>query len=160
MLRSQGRGLFIQVASVGGRITAPGLAAYQSAKFAVEDFSSVLRQEVAPLGIRVVVAEPGAMRTDWAGASMAVGEFDAAYGPTVGAFAERTRESSGRQPIDPAAVAAVLVRLSEEADPPLHLLLGIDAVRYGREALEETLLQDARWADVGRSVDFEATEPE
>ena len=154
VFRAQRSGFFIQVASIGGRVTAPGLGAYQAAKFAVEGFSGVLRQEVSPLGIRVTVAEPGSMRTDWAGASMRVPAMDDAYVGTVGAFAERTRASGGSQPIDPEAVARVLVDLSEHPDPPLHLPLGADAVEYARRALEENLAQDAEWAEVGRSVDF------
>lgn len=152
----QGSGLFIQVASVGGRLTAPGLGAYQSAKFAVEGFSSVLRQEVQPLGIRVTVAEPGSMRTDWAGSSMSVPTIDPAYDATVGAMARRTRDSSGRQPIDPVRVARALLDIAEEQDPPLHLLLGRDAVRFMAASLEAVAAEDARWAHVGAAVDFEA----
>lgn len=146
--------MFIQVASVGGRITAPGLGAYQSAKFAVEGFSSVLRQELGPFGIRVMVAEPGSMRTDWAGDSMQVVDYDRAYDSTVGETARRIRESSGSQPIDPFAVADALIALADEPAPPLHLLLGSDAVEIGKRSLEETAAMDAQWADVGRSVDY------
>ena len=159
--RRRGSGFFIQIASVGGRLTAPGLGAYQSAKFAVEGFSSVLRQEVHDLGIRVTVAEPGSMRTDWAGSSMRVAEIDPDYDATVGAMARRTRDSSGRQPIDPVLVARALIDLADEKDPPLHLLLGDDAVRFMAAALEATAKEDARWASVGRSVDFQrAAAPE
>jgi len=154
--RRQGSGFFIQVASIGGRTTAPGLGAYQSAKFAVEGFSGVLRQEVAPLNIRVTVAEPGAMRTDWAGSSMSVAEFDPVYDQTVGVMAQRLRESSGHQPIDPDAVARVLVNLAGNPKPPLHLVLGSDAVRHAQSVLEATAADDREWADVGRSVDYGA----
>jgi NAD(P)-dependent dehydrogenase (short-subunit alcohol dehydrogenase family) len=87
VLRRQGSGHFIQITSIGGRITSPGLSAYQSAKFAVEGFSGVLRQELVPLGIKVTLAEPGGMRD--------------AYRPTVGALAERLRATAGKEPIDP-----------------------------------------------------------
>lgn len=156
VFRRQGSGLFIQVTSVGGRLTAPGLGAYQAAKFAVEGFSSVLHQEVSPLGIRVVLAEPGSMRTDWAGDSMKVAAFDPAYDATVGAMARRTRESSGSQPIDPKAVARVFVEIAQHPSPPLHLLLGSDAVDYMATSLAATAAEDRQWASVGRSVDFEA----
>ena len=156
VFRRQGSGLFIQVTSVGGRLTAPGLGAYQAAKFAVEGFSSVLHQEVSPLGIRVVLAEPGSMRTDWAGDSMKVAAFDPSYDATVGAMARRTRESSGNQPIDPTAVARVFVEIAQHPSPPLHLLLGSDAVDYMATSLAATAAEDRQWASVGRSVDFEA----
>ena len=70
VLRAQGAGHIIQVSSIGGRLATPGLSAYQSAKWAVGGFSSVLAAEVAPLGIHVTVLEPGGMQTDWAGSSM------------------------------------------------------------------------------------------
>ncbi|MFD7716772.1 SDR family NAD(P)-dependent oxidoreductase [Streptomyces sp. NPDC059814] len=127
VFRRQGNGYFIQVTSVGGRGTAPGLSAYQSGKFAVEGFSGVLQKEVGPLGIRVTLAEPGAMRTDWAGSSMEVPAYDSAYEPTVGALAAHLRETTGKEPIDPAKAARFFLDLAE----------------------------DHTWADVGRSVDFD-----
>lgn len=87
VLREQGGGHIIQVSSVGGRMTTPGMSAYQAAKFAVGGFSEVLAQEVAPLGIKVTVLEPGGMRTDWAGSSMTIHPTSPAYEPTVGAVA-------------------------------------------------------------------------
>jgi NAD(P)-dependent dehydrogenase (short-subunit alcohol dehydrogenase family) len=155
VFRRQGSGYFIQVTSIGGRLTAPGLAAYQSAKFAVEGFSSVLRQEVAPLGIRVTLAEPGAMRTDWAGASMDIPAFGPDYEPTVGAMATRLREASGSEPIDPAKVARVFLDLADNPKPPLHLVLGSAAVDYIAAGRRDTAAEDEQWATVGRSVDFD-----
>ncbi len=154
VFRRQGSGYFIQVTSVGGRLTAPGLSAYQSAKFAVEGFSGVLRQEVAPLGIRVTLAEPGGMRTDWAGSSMDVAPFGPDYEPTVGAMAKRLREGSGAEPIDPARVARVFLDLADNPQPPLHLVLGSAAVDMVAGVMRNTAAEDERWAGVGRSVDF------
>jgi NAD(P)-dependent dehydrogenase (short-subunit alcohol dehydrogenase family) len=154
VFRRQGSGYFIQVTSVGGRLTAPGLAAYQSAKFAVEGFSGVLAQEVAPLGIRVTLAEPGGMRTDWAGSSMDIPAFGPDYEPTVGAMAKRLREGSGTEPIDPAKVARVFLDLADDPRPPLHLALGSDAVDLIAGVMRDTMAEDERWAGVGRSVDF------
>jgi NAD(P)-dependent dehydrogenase (short-subunit alcohol dehydrogenase family) len=154
VFRRQGSGFFIQVTSIGGRLTAPGLAAYQSAKFAVEGFSSVLRQEVGPLGIRVTLAEPGAMRTDWAGASMDIPAFGPDYEPTVGVMATRLRETSGAEPIDPVKVARVFLDLADNPRPPLHLVLGSAAVDHIAAASRDTAAEDEHWASVGRSVDF------
>jgi NAD(P)-dependent dehydrogenase (short-subunit alcohol dehydrogenase family) len=72
VLRTQRSGHIIQISSIGGRVGSPGLAAYQSAKWAVEGFSEVLSKEVAPLGIKVTIVEPGGFRTDWAGSSMTI----------------------------------------------------------------------------------------
>lgn len=155
IFRAQGSGYFIQVTSIGGRLTAPGLGAYQSAKFAVEGFSGVLKQEVSPLGIRVTLAEPGAMRTDWAGSSMEIPEFGPEYEQTIGAMAKRLRASSGEEPIDPAKVARVFLDLADNPEPPLHLVLGADAVDHIAGVMQQTIAEDQQWAQVGRSVDFD-----
>ncbi|GHB11539.1 short-chain dehydrogenase/reductase [Streptomyces tendae] len=155
LFRKQNSGYFIQVTSVGGRLTAAGLGAYQAAKYAVEGFSGVLHKEVAPLGIRVTLAEPGGMRTDWAGSSMEIPSFDAAYEPTVGAQAKHLRGWTGTEPIDPAKVARVFLDLADHPEPPLHLVLGGHTVDYMAKVMEEQVAEDAKWAEVGRSVDFD-----
>lgn len=95
------------------------------------------------------------MRTDWAGSSMDIRPFQPAYEPTVGATARGLRASSGRQPIDPVKVARVLLDVATLDEPPLHLVLGRDAVDYIARTMRETMASDARWADVGRSVDYD-----
>jgi NAD(P)-dependent dehydrogenase (short-subunit alcohol dehydrogenase family) len=156
VFHAQGSGHFIQVTSIGGRLTSPGLSAYQAAKFAVEGFFGVLAQEVAGLGITVTLAEPGAMRTDWAGSSMAVAQRSPDYAPTVGAMAARLRAANGTEPIDPDSVARAFVQIAELNDPPLHLLLGSDAVDLAAAALQKTFEEEQQWAQLGRSVDVDA----
>src|ERR1700733_7844614 len=91
-LREQGGGLVVQISSMGGRVGgSPGIASYQAAKFAIDGFSRVLRAETAPFGVRVLVVEPSGFRTDWAGASMSLGEVPEAYAETVGAMNTRVR---------------------------------------------------------------------
>ncbi|WP_432856249.1 SDR family NAD(P)-dependent oxidoreductase [Amycolatopsis sp. CA-161197] len=151
---AQHSGHFIQVTSVGGRGTAPGLSAYQSAKFATEGFSGVLNDEVSGLGIKVTMAEPGLMRTDWSGPSMEVRAFKPEYAPTMGPLIEHLRSKRGVEPIDPAAVARVFLQVVELAEPPLHLVLGSDAVAMMRAGMTKLMAEDERWAELGRSVDF------
>src|SRR5260221_1656916 len=79
VLRTQRSGHIIQISSVGGRLGTPGLGAYQTAKWGVEGFSEVLAKEVSPLGIKVLIVEPGGMPTDWAGSSMHITEPGADY---------------------------------------------------------------------------------
>lgn len=144
VMRSQRRGHIIQVSSVGGRVVRPGLAAYQSSKWAVTGFSSVLAQEVAPLNIKVTVLEPGGMRTDWAGSSMRVDPVREDYAATVGAAAAMS--SSGHLGAsDPAKVAALLLEVVDIADPPARLLVGPDAYRYGTAAGRDLLSSDQKW---------------
>jgi NAD(P)-dependent dehydrogenase (short-subunit alcohol dehydrogenase family) len=156
ILRQQGAGHIFQVSSVGGRVGSPGLGAYQSAKWAVGGFSTVLAQEVAPLGIKVTVLEPGGMKTDWAGSSMTVPPVSAPYEQTVGAFAQMLRNHSGSEPTDPAKVAQVVLKLANKDDAPLRLLLGMDAVQYAPAAAKALADSDAKWHDLSMSVGFEA----
>jgi NAD(P)-dependent dehydrogenase (short-subunit alcohol dehydrogenase family) len=155
ILREQGSGHIIQVSSVGGRVGSPGLSAYQSAKWAVGGFSTVLAQEVAPLGIKVTVLEPGGMKTDWAGSSMTVPPVSAPYEQTVGAFAKMLRDYSGQEPTDPAKVAQVVLKLVGQDDVPARLLLGTDAVQYASAAAKLLADTDAKWQDLGASVGFD-----
>jgi hypothetical protein len=102
----------------------------------------------------VTLAEPGGMRTDWAGSSMDIPAFGPDYEATVGAMAKRLREASGTEPIDPAKVARVFLDLAGNPQPPLHLVLGSDAAGLIAGVMRDTTAEDERWARVGRSVDF------
>ncbi|AJE44299.1 SDR family NAD(P)-dependent oxidoreductase [Streptomyces nodosus] len=155
LLREQGSGHIFQVSSVGGRIGSVGLAAYQSAKWAVGGFSTVLAQEVAPFGIKVTVLEPGAMRTDWAGSSMTVPPVSEPYQQTVGGFADMVKsltETASAHSADPARIARTVVDLAGRDDAPLRLLLGRDAVQYGGAAARQLAESDEKWRPVSESV--------
>jgi len=154
VLREQGAGHFIQFSSIGGRFGATGLAAYQSAKFAVEGFSDVLSKEVAPFGLKVTLIEPGGFRTEWAGSSMTVGAISAPYQPTIGAFAEFRKLYDGRQPGDPAKAAQAILHVAAMDAPPLRLLLGSDAVFIAEHVLAAQAAQDRQWKELSVSTDF------
>ncbi|MCU1550114.1 MAG: NADP-dependent 3-hydroxy acid dehydrogenase YdfG [Glaciihabitans sp.] len=157
VLREQGDGHIIQVSSVGGRSASPGLGAYQSAKWAVGGFSGVLAAEVGRLGIKVTVLEPGGMRTDWAGSSMAIPAISEPYDATVG---ERARAMETWIPSgDPAKVAQVVLEIAVMDEPPLRLLLGSDAYRYATQIGEIQAASDHKWRELSQSIDHdEATE--
>ncbi len=160
ILRAQQHGLIMQISSVGGRVGgSPGIASYQAAKFAIDGFSRVLRAETAPFGVKVVVVEPSGFRTDWAGASMTVHEVPEAYGPTVGVWNSRMRQSSGGPAGDPSRAAEILVRVAKRDDIPDHLPLGVNAVEMSQRLDERLLLQDRKWGDVGRSADYNESYP-
>src|ERR1700688_3815995 len=101
--REKKAGQFIQFSSVGGRIGPPGRGPYSAAKWGVEGFSEVLSREVAPLGIKVTIVEPGGFRTDFAGSSTELSEGHPEYDSTVGATARFQRNYNGKQPGDPNA---------------------------------------------------------
>ncbi|MFF9884396.1 MULTISPECIES: oxidoreductase [Streptomyces] len=152
VLREQGSGHVIQISSVGGRVGVPGLGAYQAAKWAVGGFSEVLAQEVAPLGIKVTVAEPGGMRTDWAGSSMKTPPVSAPYEAVVGGAMAAIRGAHGKQPGDPERISRILLDIAEAEEPPLRLLLGKDAVAVAQAMAERLATQDARWREVSESA--------
>ncbi|MCW2515225.1 MAG: oxidoreductase [Mycobacterium sp.] len=151
IMRTQRAGHVVQISSVGGRLTRPGLAAYQSAKWAVTGFSGVLAQEVAPLGIKVTVLEPGGMRTDWSGSSMHVDPIREAYGATVGAAAA-TSKSENLGASDPAKVADLVLKVVDMTEPPARLLVGPDAYRYATAAGRDLLSADEKWAPLSVST--------
>lgn len=155
VMRRQGGGHIIQVSSLGGRIASPGMTAYQSAKWAVGGFSEVLATEVAPLGVRVTVLEPGGMRTDWAGSSMHVPPVSEPYRATVGAAAEAMRDFARKANGDPAKVAQVVLAVADLDEPPLRLLLGTDAYTYGRAAWARRLEEDEKWQHLSVSTDHD-----
>ncbi|MEW2548814.1 SDR family NAD(P)-dependent oxidoreductase [Streptomyces sp. NPDC047002] len=155
ILREQGSGHIFQVSSLGGRIGSPGLAAYQSAKWAVAGFSEVLAQEVGPLGIKVTVLEPGGMRTDWAGPSMKIPPVSEPYRQTVGVFADMIRKATGTEPTDPAKVGQLIQRVLELPEPPVRLLVGSDAVQYAGQAARALADSDARNRELSESVAFD-----
>lgn len=159
VLRAQRSGVFVQFSSIGGRVGGtPGMGAYQTAKFAVEGFSEVLANEVAPFGIKVVIVEPGAFRTDWQGSSMRMHPVGPDYEQSVGAIHRYRRETDGTQPGDPARAATIIIDVVRDDDPPRRLLLGSDAVASARKAAEIRAAETEKWADVSRSADYPANE--
>ncbi|MEV7814519.1 oxidoreductase [Streptomyces flaveolus] len=152
VLREQGAGHIIQISSVGGRVGVPGLSAYQAAKWAVGGFSEVLAQEVAPLGIKVTVVEPGGMRTDWAGSSMETPPVSEPYRQVVGGTIAAIRAADGNQPGDPDRISRILLDVVESEEPPLRLLLGKDAVAVAQRMADRLAAEDARWREVSESA--------
>lgn len=159
VLRGQRSGVFVQFSSVGGRVGGtPGMGAYQAAKFAVEGFSEVLAAEVAPFGVKVVIVEPGAFRTDWQGSSMELHQVGADYDETVGAMNRYRAENDGVQPGDPARGARVIIDVVGQDDPPRRLLLGAQAVAHALAAGEARQDETRKWAEASASADFPAGE--
>ena len=125
------------------------------AKWGVEGFSEVLSREVAPLGIKVTIVEPGGFRTDFAGSSTELSEGHPEYDSTVGATARFQRNYNGKQPGDPKKAAQAIVQLTQERNPPLRLLLGSDAYAAA-EKNDLARLEEARiWKKLSVSTDFE-----
>jgi NAD(P)-dependent dehydrogenase (short-subunit alcohol dehydrogenase family) len=154
ILRKQRSGHFVQISSTGGRTGVAGLGPYQTAKWAVEGFSEVLSREVAPLGIKVTLIEPGGFRTDWGGSSMASTEPSADYRSTVQSILDYHNQA-GNEPGDPAKAAQAIITIVNEANPPLRLLLGKDAVQLARRIDQAKLAETDRWEKLSSSTDFD-----
>src|SRR5260370_27291722 len=123
VLRAQRSGVFVQFSSIGGRVGGtPGMGAYQTAKFAVEGFSEVLATEVAPFGVKVIIVEPGAFRTDWQGSSMQLHPVGPDYEETVGAINRYPQENDGTQAGVPAPAREDIMDVVGAHDPPPPLL--------------------------------------
>ena len=156
-MRVRRRDRILNITSMGGLMTLPGLAYYHGSKFALEGFSESLGKEVKHLGIHVTAVEPGSFRTDWAGRSMVraartIADYDSLMDP----IRERRQAVSGNQSGDPTMLAAAIMTLAASDDPPAHLLLGSDALRLVSEKLELLRAEFAKWREVTLSTDFPA----
>lgn len=152
-MRRRGKGLIINVSSVGARITLPGGGYYSAAKAALEGLSGSLRKEVEPLGLRVMVVEPGSFRTDFRGrsadrSSTTIGAYDEVLGRTGG-------RALGPQRGEPARAAAAILTAAEAAEPPRLLLLGSDALGGFHSAAAELAREVERFESLARSTDAE-----
>lgn len=153
-MRARRRGHILNITSMGGYITMPGIAYYCGSKFALEGISEALGKEVAPFGIAVTAVAPGSFRTDWAGRSMArtprsIADYDETFNPV-----RRAREEkSGKQPGDPVRAARAMLTAIAADHPPSHLLLGSDALGLVRAKLSALNEEFSAWEAITVSTD-------
>lgn len=151
-------GAIINISSLAGLRGSPSIGYYNATKFAVEGLSESLSEEVKPLGIKVMLVEPGPFRTDWAGRSAAESEHQIAdYAATAGAWRTHVRAISGKQKGDPVRAAHAIVEAIESARPPHHLLLGNEAYESAISLLDELRQEFTAWEAVSRGADFPST---
>ena len=118
----------MQISSQGGQLAFAGVGAYCAAKFALEGLSEALDAEVGPLGIRVLIVEPGSFRTEFGGSRMHRSRAIDAYAATVGPSRAFLQSMDGTQPGDPRKAATAILAALDSPEPPLRLALGADAV--------------------------------
>ncbi|WP_205710826.1 oxidoreductase [Isoptericola sp. BMS4] len=156
-MRERRSGAVVQLTSMGGRFAFAGVGAYCATKFALEGLSEALAAEVAPLGIKVLIVEPGAFRTGFAGAGALMrSEALPAYDESVGPVRAGLSDSDGAQPGDPAKAADAILTALEAPDTPLRLPLGSDAADAVGAHLEGLRKELAAWEGLTRSTDFDA----
>ncbi|BFM06110.1 oxidoreductase [Halioxenophilus aromaticivorans] len=153
-MRSRRAGLIINVSSVSGLAPWAGSAIYGASKFAMECIGRTLRDEVKPLGIRVVNVAPGGMRTHFGGGSLKGAEPTIAdYAITAHLARPTLANHQGEEPSDPAKVAKEIIAVSEQAEPPALLLLGPDAYKYATYHFAELAEQIDTWKSVTLSTE-------
>ncbi|RAU47980.1 MULTISPECIES: oxidoreductase [unclassified Pseudomonas] len=157
--RQRRSGHIINITSMGGTITMPGIAYYCGSKFALEGISDTLSKELAPFNIFVTAVAPGSFRTDWAGRSMqrtprSIADYDASFDPVR----QAREEKSGKQLGHPRKAAQAMLNLIASHQPPAHLLLGSDALDLVRGKLEQSLKDIEQWEALTRSTDSERVE--
>ncbi len=153
-MRHRRRGHILNVTSMGGYITLPGISYYCGSKFALEGISEVVGKEVKPLGIAITAVAPGSFRTDWAGRSMvrtprSIPDYDGLFDP----IREARQQKNGKQLGDPAKAAQAMLSLIDSDSPPAHLLLGSDALNLVRQKLFDLTAEINHWEKTTRSTD-------
>ncbi len=153
-MRQRRRGHILNITSMGGFITMPGIAYYCGSKFALEGISEVLGKELKPFGIAVTAVAPGSFRTDWAGRSMvrtprAIADYDPLFDP----IRQAREQKNGKQLGDPVKAARAMLVAIESDAPPAHLLLGSDALGLVRDKLKALTSEIETWETVTRSTD-------
>ena len=151
-MRRQGSGRILQISSIGGRVGNPGLTIYQAAKFGLGGFTEALAKEVKPLGILVTSVEPGGLRTDLLG-SMESAPMIAGYEKTVGIRMEMFKSDNFIPMGDPGKAAKVLIELAGNPEPPVHLVLGSEAINMLKQADALRTEEMEKWLPVTTSTD-------
>ncbi|CRM10254.1 MULTISPECIES: oxidoreductase [Pseudomonas] len=152
--RQRRAGHILNITSMGGYITMPGIAYYCGSKFALEGISDTLNKELAPFNIFVTAVAPGSFRTDWAGRSMqrtprSISDYDATFDPVRKA----REEKSGLQLGDPQKAARAMMTIINSPNPPAQLLLGSDALALVRDKLHRTAESIEQWEALSCSTD-------
>jgi len=153
-MRQRRRGQILNITSLGGFITMPGIAYYCGSKFALEGISEVLVKELKPFNIAVTAVAPGSFRTDWAGRSMVrTPRTLADYDPLFDPIRQAREEKNGKQLGDPVKAARAMLAVIASDTPPAHLLLGSDALGLVRGKLQAYAAEIDAWEHLTRSTD-------
>jgi NAD(P)-dependent dehydrogenase (short-subunit alcohol dehydrogenase family) len=158
-MRARKAGYIVNLSSIGGLVSTPGFGMYNGTKFAVEGISEALAQEVKPLGIHVMIVEPGPFRTDFlARGEMPASTHIADYDQTAGKMREYAEKQNGKQPGDPKRGVAAMVKAVESGNPPLHLMLGASTIPRLQGKIDALLKDIAEWRETTTAADFPAGE--
>jgi NAD(P)-dependent dehydrogenase (short-subunit alcohol dehydrogenase family) len=158
-MRGRGSGHIVNLTSVGGLISIGGFGPYCASKFALEAWSEALADEVAPLGIRVTLVEPGNFRTEFAGdVNMRPAAPIDAYRPEIEPIEEFLYGQNGKQPGDPAKAADAMIAVVDDTKPPRRLVLGADAYDVLDRTMTARMADIARYRTLGEATGFPGAE--
>ena len=155
IMRAQKSGLIVNISSIGGITSFAATGYYHGTKYAVEGISESLAIEVKPLGIGVLVVEPGPFRTNWAGPSIkqSATRIDD-YAGTAGERRKQTEARSGNQAGDPVRAAQAIIDAALSDTPPLRLLLGRAALELARKKVTSLTNDFDAWEKTTVGADF------
>ncbi|AKJ01311.1 NADP-dependent 3-hydroxy acid dehydrogenase YdfG [Archangium gephyra] len=155
-MRAQRSGHIFNMSSAAGLAGFPGASAYCASKFAVEGLSESLSHEVAPLGIKVTLVEPGYFRTEFLtdGSAVFAQKVIADYDATAGEMRRGSRAMNGNQAGDPRKLAQALLTLSAATHPPLRFNAGTDSVALLEQLLTTRREELGRWRDLSLSLAY------
>jgi NAD(P)-dependent dehydrogenase (short-subunit alcohol dehydrogenase family) len=148
IFRAQRAGAIVNISSLGGQLSYAGFSAYSASKFALEGASEALALEMAPFGVKVLIVEPGAFRTELVGAAMREMPVIAGYEDTVGATRAFSRAMHRTQEGDPRKAAIAIEQALDAEKTPLRLQLGADAITAVRAHAQALLADMAAWEAV------------
>jgi NAD(P)-dependent dehydrogenase (short-subunit alcohol dehydrogenase family) len=155
VMRAQKSGIVINVSSIGGLASFAATGYYHGTKYAVEGISESLAAEVQPLGIDVLIVEPGPFRTNWAGPSIKSSATEIGdYAATAGERRKQTAARSGAQVGDPVRAAHAIIEAATADTPPLRLLLGKAALQLARKKLDTLKHDFDTWEKTTIGADF------
>lgn len=155
-MRGQHSGTIVNFSSVAALSANPASAFYASSKAAVELLSDGLRKEVSPLGIRVIVVEPGAFRTNFFSTSLRGTQMKIAdYQDTAWKRYPENAIDTGDQPGNPDKAASVLLKAIQSDNPPFRLLLSKQAVDFARQEYKNRLIEIDKWQSLSETTDFD-----
>lgn len=155
-MRQARRGHVINISSVGGFRSGAGFGAYCSTKFAVEGLSEALHAELAPLGVKVTVVEPGYFRTDFLDSNSLVESPRVIddYAATSGEVRKLAKVYNQQQPGNPELLAVAMIKLVEAPNPPMRLALGTDTLQAIEAKLAYVKEETDAWRELSASTDF------
>ena len=158
LLRAQGSGHIVNISAAAAISNYPGFSIYGATKWALEGASESLAAELKPLGIKVMVVQPGPFRTDFVRRSLERGQnYFAEYEGTSGKFRHFLEGNDGRQPGDPQKAAKTIIAAVESDAPPFRLVLGKYAVGKLQKKLAEAERENTVWERMALATDFTST---